>query len=156
MPRQQSTAQKKTVSRVMHEFKHGELESNQGGKVRSRKQAVAIAMSEAGSSREQSPAQKKKQLSRSKAKESQGRTAVAEKEGKAGQRKAMAKAEPRISPSSARGKTARSGARKAAATRTQGTGGKTHAELYEMAKRRGIPGRSGMSKAQLERALSAH
>jgi hypothetical protein len=37
------------VQKVMHEFKHGELHSGskQGPKVGSRKQAVAIAMSEA-------------------------------------------------------------------------------------------------------------
>ena len=44
----QSTAQKKTVGRVMHEWKHGELESSRGGKVKNRRQAVAIALSEAG------------------------------------------------------------------------------------------------------------
>lgn len=38
------------VKRVLHEFKHGELHSGsaKGPKVQSRKQAVAIAMSEAG------------------------------------------------------------------------------------------------------------
>jgi hypothetical protein len=41
---------KKTkVQKVMHEFKTGTLHSGKGGKiVKSRKQAVAIAMSEAG------------------------------------------------------------------------------------------------------------
>jgi hypothetical protein len=34
-----------------------------------------------------------------------------------------------------------------------GPGGRTRAQLYEEAKRRGIDGRSTMSKAQLERAL---
>jgi hypothetical protein len=34
-----------------------------------------------------------------------------------------------------------------------GPGGRTRAQLYEEAKRRGIDGRSRMSKAQLERAL---
>ncbi len=36
------------VGKVMREYKHGELHSSSGGKVTSRKQAVAIAMSEAG------------------------------------------------------------------------------------------------------------
>lgn len=36
---------------VMHEFKEGKLHSSSGAKVKSRKQAVAIAMSEAGLSR---------------------------------------------------------------------------------------------------------
>lgn len=41
------------VAKVMHEFKHGELHSGskQGPKVTNPKQAVAIAMSEAGQSR---------------------------------------------------------------------------------------------------------
>ena len=46
------------------------------------------------------------------------------------------------------------GAAKSARHRTTGKGGgKTRAELYEEAKRRNIPGRSSMDKAQLERAL---
>ncbi len=35
------------VGKVMHEFKHGELKSGKGGKVKSRKQAIAIGLSEA-------------------------------------------------------------------------------------------------------------
>jgi hypothetical protein len=35
------------VSKVMREYKHGSLRSGSGGKVRKRKQAVAIALSEA-------------------------------------------------------------------------------------------------------------
>jgi hypothetical protein len=35
----------------MHEFKHGELESGSGRKVRNPKQAIAIALSESGQSR---------------------------------------------------------------------------------------------------------
>jgi hypothetical protein len=35
----------------------------------------------------------------------------------------------------------------------RGPGGRTKAQLYEEAKRRGIKGRSSMSKAQLERAV---
>ena len=43
----------KTVKDVMHRFKHGQLHSGSkaGPKVKSRKQAVAIAMSEAGKSK---------------------------------------------------------------------------------------------------------
>jgi len=36
------------VRKVMHEYKAGTLRSSSGAKVRSRKQAIAIAMSEAG------------------------------------------------------------------------------------------------------------
>ena len=39
-------AQKK-VGKVMHEYKHGQLKSGRGGKVKSRKQAIAIGISEA-------------------------------------------------------------------------------------------------------------
>lgn len=35
------------VEKAMHEFKHGELKSSSGHKVTSRKQAVAIGLSEA-------------------------------------------------------------------------------------------------------------
>ena len=38
------------IEKVMHEFKHGELKSGKGGKgghVKSRKQAIAIGLSEA-------------------------------------------------------------------------------------------------------------
>jgi hypothetical protein len=46
-----ATKQKKKVGRVMREYKRGELKSGSGRKVGSRKQAVAIAMSESGQSR---------------------------------------------------------------------------------------------------------
>ena len=90
MPKQQDSEQKKTIGRVMHEFKEGELQSGTGGKkVRNPKQAIAIALSESGSSREQSPAQRKRSLARTKAKESRGETASAEKEGRAAQERVM-------------------------------------------------------------------
>jgi hypothetical protein len=46
-------ASKNKIQKVMHEFKHGQLHSGskKGPKVKSRKQAVAIALSEAGKSR---------------------------------------------------------------------------------------------------------
>lgn len=46
----ESPSQRKTTGRVMHEFKHGELKSGRGGKggkVKSRKQAIAIGLSKA-------------------------------------------------------------------------------------------------------------
>ena len=49
-----ATKQKKKVGRVMREYKRGELKSGSGRKVGSRKQAVAIAMSESGQSRSKS------------------------------------------------------------------------------------------------------
>ena len=46
-----SVKQKSKVSRVMREHKEGKLTSGSGKKVKSRKQAIAIAMSESGRSR---------------------------------------------------------------------------------------------------------
>lgn len=47
-----ATSKKPTkVQKVMHEFKTGALKSSSGQKVSNRKQAVAIAMSEAGMSK---------------------------------------------------------------------------------------------------------
>jgi len=42
---------KKKVHKGMHEHKHGTLKSGSGKKVKSRKQAVAIAMHESGQSK---------------------------------------------------------------------------------------------------------
>ncbi len=54
----ETPSQKRTVERVMHAFKQGELESNQG-KVKDKRQAVAIALSEAGASGKGGPKSKK-------------------------------------------------------------------------------------------------
>lgn len=110
----QSRAQKETVERVMHEFKHGELETSTGDKVKSRRQAVAIGLSEAGASNEQSPATNRKRLKETKKREGRGATAR-QRDGDA----------------------------------------PTKADLYEQAKKKEIPGRSGMSKAELEKAVKA-
>jgi hypothetical protein len=124
----QSRGQKKTVGRVMHEFKHGELETR-GRKVKNPKQAVAIALHEAGASKYESKSKNEKNLRRTKAKERRGETARDQKEGR--------------SRTAARRKSAGSAR------------GKTRAELYDEAKRRNVHGRSTMSKAELERALHA-
>ncbi len=97
MPKQ-TTEQKKTVGRVMHEWKHGELESSRGGKVKNPRQAVAIALSEAGSSNRQSPAKKHRALSRTKTKERHGETAQQQKEG----RHAMDTKGPTVPPCTAK------------------------------------------------------
>jgi hypothetical protein len=76
-----SKSQRTTVERVMHEWNHGELESSHGGKVRRRRQAVAIALSEAGGSSQQSPRQNQRQYARTKSKERHGQTAMQHKEG---------------------------------------------------------------------------
>jgi Family of unknown function (DUF6496) len=127
MPRHQTPAQRETVERVMHEFKHGELKTATGKrKVKNPKQAIAIALHEAGASKYERPAENKRNLRRTKEKERRGETYRDEAEG-----------------GSDRGKSARS----------RSGGGKTKADLYEEAKKRDIPGRSKMNKQQLERAL---
>jgi Family of unknown function (DUF6496) len=81
----ESMAQRKTAGRVMHEFKHGELKSGRsgkGGKVKSRRQAIAIALKEAGASKYESPKKNRSDLARSKRKEATGRTSQQEHEGK--------------------------------------------------------------------------
>ncbi len=65
----ETQAQRETVERVMHEFKHGDLERGRGGKVRNPKQAIAIALSEAGASNKQSPKENRRRLAETKAKE---------------------------------------------------------------------------------------
>ena len=81
-----SMGQRKTEGRVMHEFKHGELKSGpggKGGKVKNRKQAIAIALHEAGASKYDSASKQKKNLATSKRKEARGETGQQEREGKA-------------------------------------------------------------------------
>ena len=80
-----STSQRKTMGRVMHEYAHGELKRGRrgkGGKVKSRRQAIAIALKEAGASKYESKDENRRNLARSKAKEATGRTAQQEREGK--------------------------------------------------------------------------
>ncbi len=67
----QSAPQRETVQRVMREFKEHALESSQGGKVKSRAQAIAIALHEAGASRDETPARNRRNLARTKAAEAQ-------------------------------------------------------------------------------------
>lgn len=141
----QSRPQKKTVERVMHEYKHGELKSGGGGrKVKSPKQAIAIALSEAGASKSQSPAEKRRAQQRTKSKEARGETAKARTEGRG-----------RKAPS--RGASARRGTQRAGAVRRSGgrAGEKTKAQLYQEAKRRNVPGRSKMSKDELAKAVGS-
>jgi hypothetical protein len=74
MTTHQSKAQKATVSRVMHEFKHGELETSRGRKVRNPKQAIAIGLREAGASKYESKKKNRENLLRTKARERRGAT----------------------------------------------------------------------------------
>jgi len=77
--------QRRIEGRVLHEFKHGELKSGKAGKagkVKSRKQAIAIALSEAGASKYKSPAKNRSSLVKTERKEARGQTAEQEREGK--------------------------------------------------------------------------
>ncbi len=74
---QQDDAQKHTVERVMHEFKQGDLHSGGGRRVRNPKQAIAIALSEAGASDRQSPATNRRRLAETTSRERQGTKAAA-------------------------------------------------------------------------------
>ena len=85
MPRQ-SKPQKDTVERVMHEYKHGELKSRGGRKVKSRRQAIAVALNEAGASRYQSPKKNRRNLRRTKRRERQAATGQARAEGRRSRR----------------------------------------------------------------------
>jgi len=136
MATHQSPAQKRTVERVMHEFKQGELKTARGArKVKNPKQAIAIALHEAGTSNQESKATNARNLRRTKSKERRGETYQDEAEGHHATEKTYARA------------TARSNGRAKEAHE------ETRAALYAEAKRRDIPGRSKMSKAQLEHAL---
>ena len=74
MATHQSKAQKETVGRVMHEFKHGELESSSGQKVKNPKQAIAIGLREAGASKYESKEKNRENLKRTKTRERRGAT----------------------------------------------------------------------------------
>jgi hypothetical protein len=114
----QSKEQKETMERVMHEFKHGELETSRGKKVKTPKQAIAIGLREAGASKYESEEENRQNLKRTKQRERRGQTAKDEAEGK--ERKSSEQSK---------------------------------SDLYAEAKKRNIPGRSKMSKDELEHAL---
>ena len=147
-------SQRKTAGRVMHEFKHGELKSGpsgKGGKVKSRKQAIAIALNEFGASKYESKTENKRNLARSKRKEASGETGQQEREGKS-HVGARGKRESTRTMGGKNAKSTTARGRKAARARSR-DGGPSKAELYKRAKARGIENRSKMSKQQLENAL---
>jgi hypothetical protein len=74
MATHQSKAQKETVERVMHEFKHGELKTSRGRKVKNPRQAIAIGLHEAGASKYESKEKNRQNLKRTKARERRGAT----------------------------------------------------------------------------------
>jgi len=154
MPRT-SPRQRKTTGRVMHEFKHGELKSGRGGRggrVKSRRQAIAIALRESGASKYESKRENRRNLRKYERKEARGETGQQEREGKshvgARGRRESSRA---MGGRNATRLTARG--RKAARTRARHDGAQTREQLYRRAKAQHIPGRSKMSKQQLQRAV---
>jgi hypothetical protein len=154
----ESARQKRVTGRVMHEFKHGELKSGPGGKggpVKSRRQAIAIALEEAGASKYESDRRNRRNLHRTERKEAEGKTGQQEREGKSH----VGASDKRESTRSMGGKDAKRPTvrgQKAAAARAHRADGHTWQELYAQAQRRHIEGRSKMTKRQLENALGVH
>jgi len=150
-----SPRQRRTEGRVMHEFKHGELKSGRGGKggkVKSRKQAIAIALHEAGASKYDSKRKNRSNRAKTERKEAKGRTGQQEREGKAH----IGAAGRRESTRAQGGKNATkrtAAGKRAAASRVRHSSDQTKAQLYKKAKAQGVQGRSKMSKIQLENAL---
>ncbi len=95
MASQESKGQRGTIERVMHEYKEGELKTGhgKGPAVKSRKQAIAIALQESGATNRESPTRNKANLARTKGKERRGQTGEAETEGKGAQDRTIAKGE---------------------------------------------------------------
>jgi len=87
MATHQSKAQKETINRVMHEFKHAELETSRGRKVRNPRQAIAIGLREAGASKYESKEKNPENLRRTKARE---RRSATEKDRTEGHKKTRA------------------------------------------------------------------
>jgi hypothetical protein len=149
--------QRKSIGRVMHEYEHGELKSGpggRGGKVKNRRQAIAIALEEAGASKYESGRENRRHLARTERKEAQGRTAQQEREGESH----VGARGRRESSRSMGGQNARrltKSGRKAANTRAREARGTTKEALYRRAQRAGIEGRSKMTKQQLANALHA-
>ncbi|MBV8800761.1 MAG: hypothetical protein JO208_13255 [Alphaproteobacteria bacterium] len=146
-----SPRQRKTIGRVMHEYKHGELKrsrSGKGGKVKNRRQAIAIALGEAGASKYESKSENKRDFERTKRKERRGETGQQAREGKS-------RIGARGRRESSRAMGGKNATRTASRRRTSGRSntGPTRAELYQRAKRKHIRGASRMKKAELRKAL---
>jgi len=146
--------QRKIEGRVMHEFKHGELRSGRsgkGGKVKSRRQAIAIALREAGASKYDSPRANRSHLRKTERKEARGQTYQQEREGKS-HVGARGRRESSRAMGGKNARTTTAGGRRAARSRVRHHG-PTKAALYQRARKRHIAGRSRMTKRQLQNAL---
>src|SRR5215217_5047960 len=97
----QTKAQKDNVERVMHEFKEGDLRiRGNGPKVRNPKQAIAIALHEAGATNQESPKKNRENLRKTKAKERQAETAGSSKDAASSKRSAKGSAKASVKAAS--------------------------------------------------------
>ena len=144
----QSRGQQKTVERVMHEYKHGELKSGPGGragKVKSRRQAIAIALHEAGASKYESKKENVRNLRRTKRKERRGETALAEKDG----RKSLPDRRRKAGKAKRGGTTTAS--RRTASSRKTASGRKTSTPRKSAAARSRTAGKRSSSRGKSKR-----
>jgi hypothetical protein len=111
---------RKKMKKTMHEFKHHELESGRGGKVKNPKQAIAIGLSEARRSGADIPPnpRKKKSASKSASKRSGRKTAAKKSTHRSGAKKSTAKRSSSSRPSSKRSTAKRSSSTKSTAKRS--------------------------------------
>jgi hypothetical protein len=117
----------------------------------SRRQAIAIALEEAGATKYESDRRNLRNLQRTERKEADGKTGQQEREGRA---HIGASGTRSMGGENAQKPTVRG--RRAATGRARRADGHTRQELYAEAQRRHIDGRSKMTKRQLENALGVH
>jgi len=118
----QTPTQRKTVKRVMHEYKHGELKTARGArKVKNPKQAIAIALSEAGASKYDTPQERAHNLRRTKTKEKRGETGQAATEGRARAARTLATPSKSATKSTRRTSASKSAASKSGTRKTAST-----------------------------------
>lgn len=141
----------------MHEFKHGQLKSGSGGKVKNPRQAIAIGLSEAGASNQKSGKENRRNLDRTKKKEKRGETAQQEKEGKshlgASGRRESSKAMGGDNATNTSRRRARRQTSHKKVSRSQNRAGPSKQDLYDRVRKKNISGRSKMSKEELKEAL---
>jgi hypothetical protein len=150
----QTPTQRKTVKRVMHEYKHGELKTARGArKVRNPKQAIAIALSEAGASKYDTPQERAHNLRRTKTKEKRGETAQAATEGRARAARTLAMPSKSATKSTRRTSAGKSTAGKSTAGKS--TAGKSTARKSGTRKSATATRRKSVSATQRKSATRA-
>jgi len=122
----------------MHEYEHGDLKSGpegKGGKVKSRRQAIAIALKEAGASKYESPKENRENLTKTKRKEAKGETSQQETEGKSHVgAKGRRESSPAMGGENATRRTA--SGKKAATTRARNAGQRRRTRSTSLARKK--------------------